>query len=201
MQIIVGHGLEKQIFRTHKALLCHASSYFKAALEGGFVEAENQKIELAEDDPKVFERIQLWLYQDTLVEPEEHPLYFNILIDLYLFANARGMPQLQNAALDAFIDRNKVMNALPDGSIHRIYENTTQASCLRKLYVDITIRNKAITRESWDYAEDKENRFPKQYLLDLIIRLNDDRNDRKPTDFRKIRCDYHIHGKDEPRCS
>ena len=58
-------GIEEKIFNTHKELLCEVSSYFKAALEGQFQEAETQTIKMVDEDAATFEYFQLWLYSGT----------------------------------------------------------------------------------------------------------------------------------------
>lgn len=78
-------GPEKEIFKLHKGLLCNASPFFKAALEGKFVESTNQAIDMPEDDAVMFRYLQLWLYTDSLLEAGEKPsvVPWRTLIDIY----------------------------------------------------------------------------------------------------------------------
>ncbi|KAK4692430.1 hypothetical protein P7C71_g4777, partial [Lecanoromycetidae sp. Uapishka_2] len=52
VDIVVGPA--KKVFKIHKEILCSASTYFRAALNGGFKEAEEQTVELPDDKVKVF---------------------------------------------------------------------------------------------------------------------------------------------------
>lgn len=69
--VLVKVGPEEQKFTIHKGLLCAVSTYFKAALEGGFKEAEEQMINMPEDDVEVFEHFQLWVYTGSFMEAGE----------------------------------------------------------------------------------------------------------------------------------
>ena len=65
-------GPRQVLFNVHKGLLCNASSFFKAALDGGIKEVSERQIALPEDDPRTFKRFQLWLYSGSLIEsPKE----------------------------------------------------------------------------------------------------------------------------------
>lgn len=52
----------------HKDLLCHYSSFFRAALTGGFHEAMTHEITLDEEDPKIFDIFVNSLYTGRLYE-------------------------------------------------------------------------------------------------------------------------------------
>lgn len=51
--VIVKIGPEGAIFKFHRGLLCRESTYFKAAMEGGFMEALDQSAVLEDEDPEV----------------------------------------------------------------------------------------------------------------------------------------------------
>lgn len=59
-------GQQKKHFTLHKSLLCQASSYSDAALNGGFKETEEQKIEMFEEDDETFRHFQFWIYSKTI---------------------------------------------------------------------------------------------------------------------------------------
>jgi hypothetical protein len=69
--VIFKVGPEKTPFNIHKTLLCRAAPYFKATLEGNFLEGQNQVLELPEDDAPTFQRFQLWLYSNDMLEEDE----------------------------------------------------------------------------------------------------------------------------------
>ena len=55
-------GPQQKEFTIHKNLICVASEFFKAALASNFVEGNEQKVVLPEDDPQYFQVIYDWLY-------------------------------------------------------------------------------------------------------------------------------------------
>lgn len=97
--IHVGPG-KPRVFGMHKALLCHHSLYFKAALTGNFKEAADAVIELDEEDPEVFSWFNDWLYTGTLYKTNFNA---NHLMHLYQFAEIRLIHRLQNDIIDEII--------------------------------------------------------------------------------------------------
>ncbi|GAM88405.1 hypothetical protein ANO11243_064380 [Dothideomycetidae sp. 11243] len=49
----------------HKSFICHASTFFKSALQSTWIESQHQTISLPEDDPKIFGLFLNWLYADA----------------------------------------------------------------------------------------------------------------------------------------
>ncbi len=68
--VIVEVGPEQQAFIVHKDFLCNVSPFFAAALQGHFKEAEEDKVRLPVEDPKVFEYFLQWLYTKDLSHEE-----------------------------------------------------------------------------------------------------------------------------------
>lgn len=62
-------GKEEKLFVVHKALLISQSEYFKKAFSGGFIEAEENKIYLEEDDPAAAELLIAFLYLGIIPRP------------------------------------------------------------------------------------------------------------------------------------
>lgn len=52
----------EESIKAHKIILCQGSEYFRAALEGDFVESKTTEIELKEDDPAAIRGVVAWLY-------------------------------------------------------------------------------------------------------------------------------------------
>lgn len=97
-------GPEHAKFGVHKALLCHHSSYFKAALTGRFGEAEEGTITLEAEDPEVFSRFNAWLYTgDFRKDEDDGALLLGPALDLCVFAAKRMVPRLRNAIVDRVI--------------------------------------------------------------------------------------------------
>ncbi|KAF2449204.1 hypothetical protein P171DRAFT_480311 [Karstenula rhodostoma CBS 690.94] len=55
-------GSSKARFVVHEELLAHYSEFFRAALQGGFAEAETKTITLDDVAPHTFELFVHWLY-------------------------------------------------------------------------------------------------------------------------------------------
>lgn len=55
---------------------------------------------------------------------------------MYVFGDARSIPALQNAVIDALIDMSQQTNMVPIHQVTYIYENTVDKPPLRRLVVD-----------------------------------------------------------------
>jgi hypothetical protein len=108
--IKVGRGPHAGLFTVPKALLCNSSAYFKAALNGTFIEGQTQTIDLDDEDPSVFRTYLAWLYQEQLnsrdIEEElDDPQDFGLHIaELIVFADKRGIDELKNDAISMLLD-------------------------------------------------------------------------------------------------
>ena len=203
--IVIGKGKEKRDFNIHKTILCNASSYFKAALGGTWQEAKKQKFDFADECFDVFDRFQQWLYSGRILEDDETStaLSWDVLFGIYIFAEKRGVPKLQNEVIDTIIDKYTATEAASVHSFRRIYDETPESSPLRRLLIDYTARRGKIKSEgnaAW-FEESYRHVYPKDFLFDLCEAFYDERKAKKSTNFRKFRCDYHVHVEGEPRCS
>ena len=134
--VFVDVGPEQIRYAIHKGLLCSRSGYFKAALTGNFSEATDQVVTLDDEDPDTFRTFNAWLYTDVLVEdvdPEAIP--WTLLFNIYVFAEKRIIPLLQNAVIDEIIRVNQKA-PIPTTEIRRVWAKTAETSPLRKLLVD-----------------------------------------------------------------
>ena len=202
-------GPSKVKFGIHKGLLCHHSSYFKAALTEGFKEALEGTIALDEDRVDVFKVFNTWLYTGTLCAHEgwtELKNDHNFLTKLYLFSDKRGVPALQNDSIDVIIDGYLRLDLIPCYDICHIWENTVDSSKLRKLVVDFWVRNADFQSVFHLCEKNKHAMFPQDFLFDVLSAISEAKKVLKFQTLEtldpicKDRCDYHIHGKDEPRC-
>ena len=152
----------------HKELLCNIAPYFDAALKGSFQEAQEQTIEMPDEDAEVFEYFQLWAYTDCVVtetetEKDVTPM---LLIKLYVFAEARCIPRLQNAALDVLIVR--MTTKIPVGHLKFVYANTAENSSLRRLFVD-QMASTRVLHDGVFVGELNRSCYPVEFLFDLLI--------------------------------
>ncbi|KAI4113537.1 MAG: hypothetical protein LQ338_008158 [Usnochroma carphineum] len=143
MTLEVGPG--KSLFHVHKSLICHVSPFFDAAFNGAFKE-NCGSMQLAEDDPSIFEILVQWLYKRKLVTSpaarKNIMVYYSALVDVYLLADKYGMVPLKDFVVKCFFDRVKKhrgagMNCgVPDTEIvSHAYANTVAGSCLRRFLV------------------------------------------------------------------
>ena len=183
----------------HKELLCNTSSYFRAALNGSFKEAKEQKIELEEEDVTTFKHFQYWLYSRTLLmtQQSENDIEWDILVDLFILGEAHGIPHLQNAAIDGLVSKQISTGWTPLHLISRIYENTPEKSPIRRLFVDWTHwkahLNPETESEAW-FDNQTYEYFNKQFLYDLSMaycgRINALKGGRK--DFTTAPAENHV---------
>lgn len=193
VNIIVGP--EQQIFILHKDLLCETSSYFQAALNGSFLEAKTQEIRLEKEDVTVFKHFQYWLYSRAILmtETSTNDIEWIVLVDLYVLGETRGIPQLQNDAIDGFISKYATLRWTPLDQICRIYENTPENSPLRRLLVDWSVSHCNLDDDSW-FSDKTFAFFNKESLFDLSKALYQLKCNlrTKVIDFGAIRKDYHV---------
>ncbi|KAI9709172.1 MAG: hypothetical protein M1812_007757 [Candelaria pacifica] len=138
--ITIKVGPKAHPFMIHKELLCHYSSYFRAALMGSFREAAEGIVTLPDDEVEMFEYFMHWLYTKKLADEEadELPLGSNELIEIYLFADKRGVPSLMNKVVDMIMATVPFVGGVPAfNAVDLVYENTASNSLLRKLFVDL----------------------------------------------------------------
>ena len=143
---------------------------------------------------RVFELFQFSLYSEKLLDAGESiaDVGASLLVRLYLFAEARCIPQLQNATIDALFAKKEVAEEVPIAEIPRIYDNTLETSPLRSLIVDVTART-GLLRDSSSFGGTNYIRYNKTFLIDLALALYDENLRPGPHNFVELRCNYHIH--------
>ena len=210
--VMVDVGPERIRYSIHKGLLCSRSDYFKAALTGNFSEAADQVVTLDDEDPEIFRTFNAWLYTDVLVEDTDPEMQqWSLLFKIYVFAEKRIVPLLQNAAIDEII-RAHAKHSIPTEEIRHAWARTAEASPLRKLLVDLRLNeNDEVFVEQFRSNIDQ---YDIQFVAAVAIRANElitleiDSTDNKPDSKRQIskrlyaiqnpwelRCQrYHTHG-------
>lgn len=165
--ITVGH--QNQLFYMHKKLLCDTSGFFRAALNGRFQESRNQAIEMPEDDVEVFRYFQYWAYTGVL---DQKPLDlieipWHTLAGIYVFAEARCIPALQNVAMDLFISKHESSPRAPIEEYRYIYENTAELSPVRRFLAEWAAHRGSLSR---DWFQDRTI-YPVDFAIDLSLAL------------------------------
>ncbi|CAD0056030.1 unnamed protein product [Aureobasidium pullulans] len=133
-------GPEEREFLIHKGLLCHYSEYFRGALSGSFKEGLEGAVPMPQEDPYLFEIVVSWCYtrklQDMADKAGSEMDYLD-LINLWIFGDKHIIPALQNAVMDAFMQKNAAVKHIPSCYILHIYENTMPRSQMRRVVIDL----------------------------------------------------------------
>jgi len=191
-------GPDKEVFTIHKNLLCNTATYFKTALNGSFKEAQEQSIEMPEDDPTMFECFQVWIYTGSIVgaNETENDVETLTLVKIYTFAERLNIIDLQNVAMHLLIDRVLDRRELPTEQIPFMYEHTCENSALRRMIVDISAHCGTLDRPGW-FEESKRPMYPNDFLCDLILRLyHSKKNNQTPFEF--VRSSYLVKAPVDP---
>ena len=151
MDILVGNQRKKYVL--HKDMLCHSSAYFAAALNSNFEEAVKQTVVLPEADPTTFSMFSHWVYSRDFARLQK---YLSIraygCCILWVFADAHGVPQLQNQIIEHWCGLAQLWDLEPWAEEHLkilrcdivdpllieyAYNNTVPGSKLRRFICDL----------------------------------------------------------------
>ncbi|KAH8728339.1 hypothetical protein GQ44DRAFT_609472 [Phaeosphaeriaceae sp. PMI808] len=166
--VAVGSAEKHTLFYIHHVLLSHYSSYFRNALKPEWKGGEINSINLDEDCPVIFRVFFHWLYSGNLytkLAPSgEVPVTYKILIDVYVFGDARGIPELCNAVIDLLFQKFTNEWVFPVPKIIKVYENTSANAKLRIFFA-------ALAAEVFNFKDIKEkmNKYPIEFLADAIL--------------------------------
>jgi hypothetical protein len=151
-------------------LLKHYSAYFRRALKKEWAEGQSKTVTLAAEDPKVFQAFFNWIMIGRLfgqLDSEgEIPLSHRLICRIYVFGDARGVPELCNAAVDLCFQKCIQGWDYPVHSLSYVYDNTVEDSKLRKFLVRYGMEN-----FDFETLRDDEHCYPKDFLIDLVEEL------------------------------
>ncbi|KAL2216846.1 BTB/POZ protein [Thermoascus aurantiacus ATCC 26904] len=130
-------------FNVHRAIICPQSSFFEAAVNGNFSEAQSMKIILPEDDPETIERVLSFLYTQEYKEVGH-------TMDL----------GLESASAEKRRVSDDYSDGVDDQALQSVYNNIRVYVAADKF--DITpLKNMAIRRVmDWVEKNYKHERFP-----------------------------------------
>ena len=98
VQILVGK--DRKPYDVHRKLLCHRGAYFRAALDGNFLEAQSLTLDFSDESEEIFALFLLWLYNfsgDCLdLSGQRDETLFNLLV----LAERLTIDELYNFAMD-----------------------------------------------------------------------------------------------------
>lgn len=184
---------QREVFTVHKNLLCARSDYFKAAFTGTFTEAREGRITLEDEDPDTFRRFWSWLYTGNFYQELETFVLWCWALDLYIFAEKRFIPDLQNAVMDAMLDssRNWIGWMSPEMEIPRVWSKVSEGSPLRAYLVDCFLEVGELDRE---FDGNTVDLYPVNFLVAIVVRAQQLKR-QPPKDERELaesRCQrYH----------
>ncbi|THV51290.1 hypothetical protein BGAL_0116g00220 [Botrytis galanthina] len=128
-------GPERKKFSVHKNLICRSGDFFKAAFQdNGFKEGAENKMDLPEDKPFIFQAFVTWMYtarvESLQIPTEEAGSSRNLaIIELHIFADKYQSWQLMNFAMDLLQDSlNEDSDILSFREVEIIFEFTRSGS-------------------------------------------------------------------------
>ncbi|KAH7138232.1 hypothetical protein B0J11DRAFT_421763 [Dendryphion nanum] len=156
-------------FILHTSLLTSQSPYFRAALNGPFLESTTKSIRLQDESVNIFELCVSWLYTGSI-----HPLPFKdgkpayyTLLHLYILADRLCFEGLRNRIVDVISDLADSTNSVLTPSDTRIlYEQIGDHTTIRKLILDLFAFKKTDK-----LLDEHADRWHAGFLRDLCVRL------------------------------
>jgi hypothetical protein len=160
----VGFGDNMRIFHVFKGLLTHFSTYFKTALKDTWIEGATNKVKLADDNPEVFSAVYTWLFSGKLyfdlAADGSIPMTEQLICEIYVFGDARGSPDLCNAAIDLLFQKSVQLWRFFHDSLHYVWQNSLKNAPMRRYLIDSACEN-----FGWDPQADDVSLYPVEFLL------------------------------------
>ena len=188
----------KMAFDVHKGLLCHHSDYFLDRLNENSSQDSASQCTLEDENPTVFAHFFIWMYTNKLgdddIECAPEGMSWEVLVDIYLFANRRLARRFRNACIDALILKMDNTHELaPPLLIKRIWRDIPAAmDPIRRLFVAYFGLIKGALRHS---GIDEVKAYP----LDLLARVAV-ADSPEELCLWNSRCSFHNHVEGEEFC-
>ncbi|KAI7171003.1 hypothetical protein KC343_g14054 [Hortaea werneckii] len=200
-------GDESKIIKVHKGVLSFYSGYFRAALNGNFLEASQSGIKLPTEESNVVELAVAWMYVRRLNVDFEHTKRADtglLLCKLWAFADRRQIPSLANVAIDYLRSHVLTLWYRPTHKmIQYAYANTSANAALRRFLVFFI----AVTCNRSSFNDQVERSgWPQEAVWDLLLAVwqetgagaHPQNPNTKNTDTKKViqdvvMCEYHVH--------
>ena len=173
----VGSGDAKKVWHLPGKLLKSNSTFFTAALDGGFAEGISKSITLVEEDPEIFQWFVVWLYGgfDPILEIYyETPDFF---VPLWALGDRLGCPLIQDDVMRSLMKFHD--GYIEEVTLKQIYEESMAGSRLRRWAVDQCLRDIRVhpapaDGDEWSYSRfAKDNEDFAQQLAEATILLGD----------------------------
>ncbi len=168
-------------------------------------EASDGVVTLDDEDREVFERFKIWLYTGRLLEDEDSidDLGYHELFDLYIFAEKRVIPRLQNACIDLLLTKESLSDLGPTNmGVAKVWDNTPDSSPMRKLILDWFVHRGNMS--NYLQTDEDVETHSKDFLASLVrayYTTNMDGLLEEDWDPWENRCGrYHTHHDGNPVC-
>jgi hypothetical protein len=169
---------EKKTYRVPRELLRWHSSYFAAAFDpdSDFHTSDEGEVNM-EDSLPVFDAFHCWLLTGRLKDPpsseaevtcDEYFLSRGLLMEIWVFADMRGIPALGNAAIDMLHERFVAGWRAAGKELKDVYDMTTANSGLRRYIVDMYTMTHSL--DSFMKKMDADV-APVEFLLEVLPRF------------------------------
>ena len=128
----VGSGDAKEVWHLPERLLKSKSTFFTAALEGGFAEGLSKNITLPEENPGIFKYFVGWLYtgSDPIAKLQDQ----DFVVPLWFLGDLLGCPLMQDDAMCALLAWDSAF--IDEDILKQIYESSAQGSKIRRFVID-----------------------------------------------------------------
>ena len=175
----VGSGDAEKVWHLPEKLLKSKSTFFTAAIGGGFAEGISKSITLPEEDPNIFQWFVVWLYVGF--DPDlKNNMESDFFVHLWALGDRLGCQLIQDDAMCNLIESH-VDSQIEEYTLKEIYDGSTLGSNLRRFAVDQClhdVRNCCAPRNgdgnSWSYIQFvKDNEDFAQELGEATILLGE----------------------------
>jgi hypothetical protein len=164
----------EQHFTIHKGFITHYSAYYNRMFNGRFLEGQTQSTDQFPISVEAFNVFVKWLYTQTLEDSEGAMPSIKDLINLWILADEKLVPVLQNNVMEALNDEIAKTQALPTDLFGLVYEHTSEDSQLRKFLVDQCI------------GQVKKMKIEDHFLREMLVDLLKAGAESKPTKAAKL---------------
>ena len=104
VKVLVGE--QEQAFTVHEGLICARSKFFRNAMNGNWLEADEKIVRLPDDEPAVFEGYLAVLYLKELPVINENDGQYLELAKLYVFAEKLMDTKSKNVIVEEMLNRS-----------------------------------------------------------------------------------------------
>lgn len=200
-----------QEFAIHKDFLCYHSTYFTAAFRSDFEEARTNRFVFTDIEPRCLKALSSWVYfgkfhdakdPKDVNKASENPAdrtSVNVadgdeLVELWILGDRFGIPNLQNAAINA-LHLYGCEAGLIYAGITELYKLTVPGSRLRAFIVENYARDEV---HNMEMLMNRAKHYRSiEFLFELCTRLSQLRNDPASGHYQtwiKIDlCQFHVH--------